>query len=384
MGPIRPHKKSRTGCKTCRGRRVKCDEVHPICSNCARRELTCVYDPPPRIEVQSLLSTPTPPPKPESPSYAFLNLFSIPPSPHPVFSHLDLTRLELFHQYSTETYRSFSNHEPWLPVWRDAVPKLCIEYPFVLYATLAISALHLSVKHSAKDPRRSQHYQVLATSYYNEASFALREALPRRQSLEPNALFVTSSFIAIYVFACPAVAERHGSPRALTWLPVLRGIPALVSGNWDNITDGLAPPLRHAPQHAPSESRSSLPPLPPLHQLTDGVEDEADKIAYTDAIKALEMAYSMHQRVSEQFWVAAAFVWPVKIPEGFIKLLIRHEPRALVLLAHYGAMFSKLQGFWWIGSRAREELEIIERIVGEDWTKVWLGWASKDWTGVGS
>lgn len=86
------------------------------------------------------------------------------------------------------------------------------------------------------------------------------------------------------------------------------------------------------------------------------------------------MAYSMHQRVSEQFWVAAAFVWPVKIPEGFIKLLIRHEPRALVLLAHYGAMFSKLQGFWWIGSRAREELEIIERIVGEDWTKVWLGW----------
>ncbi|KAK6523205.1 hypothetical protein TWF694_006097 [Orbilia ellipsospora] len=39
------HNKSRHGCKSCKERRIKCDEVQPKCSNCVRRGADCDYPP---------------------------------------------------------------------------------------------------------------------------------------------------------------------------------------------------------------------------------------------------------------------------------------------------------------------------------------------------
>ncbi|KAF3402546.1 hypothetical protein DPV78_004256 [Talaromyces pinophilus] len=40
------HFKSRNGCYTCKGRRVKCDEVRPTCGSCSSRGDACTYPPP--------------------------------------------------------------------------------------------------------------------------------------------------------------------------------------------------------------------------------------------------------------------------------------------------------------------------------------------------
>ncbi|KAH6721584.1 hypothetical protein BKA61DRAFT_700273 [Leptodontidium sp. MPI-SDFR-AT-0119] len=37
------HTKSRTGCVTCKSRRVKCDETRPVCNNCSSRRIECSY-----------------------------------------------------------------------------------------------------------------------------------------------------------------------------------------------------------------------------------------------------------------------------------------------------------------------------------------------------
>ncbi|EER40201.1 C6 finger domain-containing protein [Histoplasma capsulatum var. duboisii H88] len=42
----RKHKRTRSGCFTCRSRRVKCDETHPICDRCSKGKRDCVYPPP--------------------------------------------------------------------------------------------------------------------------------------------------------------------------------------------------------------------------------------------------------------------------------------------------------------------------------------------------
>lgn len=39
------HKKSRNGCVRCKARRVKCDETHPICNNCGRHNVECIFPP---------------------------------------------------------------------------------------------------------------------------------------------------------------------------------------------------------------------------------------------------------------------------------------------------------------------------------------------------
>lgn len=39
----RPHRKSRSGCLTCKRRRVKCDETQPHCLRCKKHGVTCAY-----------------------------------------------------------------------------------------------------------------------------------------------------------------------------------------------------------------------------------------------------------------------------------------------------------------------------------------------------
>ncbi|KXX75442.1 Adhesion and hyphal regulator 1 [Madurella mycetomatis] len=41
------HRRTRSGCYTCRSRRVKCDEAHPICERCRKGKRECIYPEPP-------------------------------------------------------------------------------------------------------------------------------------------------------------------------------------------------------------------------------------------------------------------------------------------------------------------------------------------------
>ncbi|KAK3318483.1 hypothetical protein B0H66DRAFT_239744 [Apodospora peruviana] len=40
------HRRTRSGCYTCRSRRVKCDEIHPICERCRKGKRECIYPEP--------------------------------------------------------------------------------------------------------------------------------------------------------------------------------------------------------------------------------------------------------------------------------------------------------------------------------------------------
>ncbi|KAL4918912.1 fungal-specific transcription factor domain-containing protein [Aspergillus aurantiobrunneus] len=44
--PVKEHRRSRSGCFTCRLRRKKCDEERPICQACTKHGLRCEYKPP--------------------------------------------------------------------------------------------------------------------------------------------------------------------------------------------------------------------------------------------------------------------------------------------------------------------------------------------------
>ena len=72
-GSGRSGPRRRTGCLTCRSRKVRCDETKPQCANCTRLQLSCVYNRfffgsaiPRRQSQRGLvgLGSPTPPPQP--------------------------------------------------------------------------------------------------------------------------------------------------------------------------------------------------------------------------------------------------------------------------------------------------------------------------------
>lgn len=55
------HRKSRNGCAKCKTRRVKCDEVRPVCGNCSRLGLDCAW-PTPEAPGHAILSAHQPSP----------------------------------------------------------------------------------------------------------------------------------------------------------------------------------------------------------------------------------------------------------------------------------------------------------------------------------
>ncbi|KAI9932958.1 hypothetical protein MW887_009210 [Aspergillus wentii] len=70
-------RRTKTGCLTCRKRRIKCDEGHPVCRNCVKSKRECLgYDPvfrPQPTTPSAIQPAPNPPPSlvvnPQDPSY---------------------------------------------------------------------------------------------------------------------------------------------------------------------------------------------------------------------------------------------------------------------------------------------------------------------------
>ncbi|KAI2624755.1 hypothetical protein GGS21DRAFT_541153 [Xylaria nigripes] len=58
MPPRRSHKKSRAGCKRCKARKIKCDEVHPRCNNCSKHGVSCDFEHPSIRDTYSPTTTP--------------------------------------------------------------------------------------------------------------------------------------------------------------------------------------------------------------------------------------------------------------------------------------------------------------------------------------
>ncbi|CDO55454.1 similar to Saccharomyces cerevisiae YDR213W UPC2 Sterol regulatory element binding protein [Geotrichum candidum] len=119
----RPHSKSRHGCTTCKRRRVKCDETHPICKNCQHLGLECSFT------GQAATGG----------SPATGAGFTGQPGA------LNIMDIRLFHHYTTVVGKTIvtagiSNEK----IWCHDVPELAFDYPFLMHSILSFSATHLS------------------------------------------------------------------------------------------------------------------------------------------------------------------------------------------------------------------------------------------------
>lgn len=126
------HKKTRTGCVTCKARRVKCGEERPICHNCRNLDRTCHYRPTPQSyrqassEEHEELDRKGPTPLPE------LSLSPIERTP-------ETTQLQQF--CMSTSLAVFKNlGRPFETFWTSAVPKLSVSEACVAHIMVALAA----------------------------------------------------------------------------------------------------------------------------------------------------------------------------------------------------------------------------------------------------
>ncbi|KAB5530432.1 hypothetical protein GE09DRAFT_391605 [Coniochaeta sp. 2T2.1] len=329
MPPRRSHKKSRAGCRRCKARKIKCDEVHPRCGNCSKHGVPCDFENPEVLhELQQQASagspatTSAPTPYTPAPGYDFASPTvshasphnnAAPPPPSTGQTHATHTplyrqppsaaitasppvsrmmELRLMHHYTAYTCKTFTFTAPSTEeIWRVTVPKLAFGgAQHLADAVLAVAALHLRSKSpSDKDLIRASHAYMAAS--IAEYSAALTKGIDETNA-EP--LFLTSTLIAFQSTATRTFMKdeitfngmsnktEEGTERAnqlgvyavpFSYFHSFQGVKAITAASWQYI--------RHSPvviQIINSQAALQLDFSTSSHgffgHLLDGLEEE--------------------------------------------------------------------------------------------------------------
>lgn len=384
MPPRRSHKKSKAGCQRCKSRKIKvggpsfgqpalyltcqqCDEIHPVCSNCAKHGVSCDFQ-----DAGASTLTPkgqlpaSPRPLDRSPRD------SLPPMPEDaITANLDPAasrslELRLMHNYTALTASTFSDKPDQTHAWQLSVPALAHEADYLLDAILAISALHLRALHPADQTL------VRASHGYMASALAQYSTLLRNGVCEDNAeaLFSTATLIAFQSSASRLFDDSDdGYVLPLAWFHSYQGIKTVVIASWQWLRNSTR--IQPIISGQPSLSLDLHPDKKTFFShLLDGVDEQIasepeetsaeTRQGYQHAIAFLNWAHQKPER--ERITAFAATV-----SRRFVTLIGERDPRALVIIACFFAMMRVVDDVWWLRGIAKKEVTGIHGLLPAEW-----------------
>ncbi|KAH1496547.1 hypothetical protein LV164_003935 [Aspergillus fumigatus] len=386
----RSHRKSRLGCRNCKRRRVKCDEVKPNCGNCLRHSIECDYtlntegtSTPSREEetrtptslndnytfISSSQSNFTPPRRGRS-SRPLPTQEDIEPKPQlhlPVAKKLfqfTATDMALFHHFITSADLGGSQKH-----MQTQLSQLGFTFHYVLRLLLAFSAFHLA-RHSTNDSllgSRTELY-ALAEQHYEIAVREVTEAIPHLDTTTSPGLYASSIFIFLCSLAKgPQPGEYlayrdDGGPGCLSLFMGLRSIleicTATLSVDFSSI---------HTKDSADMAPQPEEPPFRSQALTSQAYGDHLDKVrhlisrtfpvggpGYRDYCQVLDRLGHCYDVVfgdshlpESQLW-PQIFGWLYTQPDLFLSDAARRRPAALVVFAFFTILLKRLDAAWFI------------------------------------
>lgn len=389
MQSRRTHKKSRSGCNTCKRRRVKCDEQKPCCGQCQFRKVTCQY-----TEEQKPRATPPPgsqgliPERVESAATAATRPDS---SRH-------LLELELLHQWSTSTYKSYCGtvvaefHN-----WQVAVPRLAFKHEYLLQGLLAMSALEIAA-FTEDDVASRKRYAQTAIEYYILASSNFRAELTDLTPGNHQPLLALSSILMILELALPRFAEEDGEQlnmldHILSFFELAKGFIAVVWTDpsavrsdpllnryktWDELpAQILEPDVQHA-----LGSLSALNEEQPGGDKYDGSVNTTPEIATRRAAcrQSLFFLREAFSKCQEDDYRGYALAWPFLSGSEYIAAVKGKDTAALLILMYWAMLVDGVShGIWWaqsVGNKLVNDLShAINHDLADERTAAVVAWA---------
>ncbi|KAK7040381.1 hypothetical protein VNI00_009858 [Paramarasmius palmivorus] len=369
---IRVHAKVRSGCRTCKQRRIKCDETEPTCNNCTRRNVPCVWkektkkkedkgkgeeqtnDDKGVEEVQE---------KALIPSSASSQLLKQPTTLAPLE---DTAALQLVHHYTVYSSSSFCSNADFTATCTIAIPRLSFTNPFLLHAMLSSTALHLGRLHPSDDTGTkwleyaSRHRKIAMLHLTNEK-------LPTSSA---DTQYIGICFLTLYTIS-----------NALNTTPSnIFSLLTAIHNVWSKInsfmyTDqslGPMQPIARSDAPVPMPSHLERIYVPNDTTIPDSSELEDPEIAeaYKSAVDIL--LHTFYPLSQTGFEIMSAILWPAFFPKRFCDLLNEKKQRALVLLYHYLVILRRIgeDGCWWACDMGRCA-DYVYGLVDVEW-RVWL------------
>ncbi|KAH8679738.1 hypothetical protein BGZ60DRAFT_400577 [Tricladium varicosporioides] len=211
--------KVKTGCVTCKIRRVKCDEGKPICARCSKSGYECDGYPKKDNKVHRAAPKPLLPKcfentlghkvniQPNSRRYQ-ISRITFPPSAHPRFANeCEYRYFLVFQKNAAPDLSGYFDSE----VWNRMVLQACNEEEYARYAVVAIGALHKTLEVSRarvkgkieirSGEEGSTHY-TFALQQYGKA-LRLMRAIPIEGESETHLRnIITSSLLTTCIESC--------------------------------------------------------------------------------------------------------------------------------------------------------------------------------------
>ncbi|OTA02966.1 hypothetical protein A9Z42_0033900 [Trichoderma parareesei] len=390
----RPHKKSRSGCQSCKARKVKCDEARPVCRSCRLRRADCVYATAPKSQISadttpsssdSLDDGPLTHFKPAaavaSPTTAKLASISSTSSvlcSTPILtlaerhnaqsSHIpaellccpmgiDEADMKALWFYATQTCTSFSTVEDdgHHYIMRSLLVRYGPESPFLLDSIFALAGLHMQRLNQQFDAKRALSYRVKALAGYRKA---IEEAKPGDfPALAVNSLLLTA--LSSEHFREPDGKQLY----ILDWLVVWKGIllvmnivskSTVVESGLNGLFFRPKSDVEKAAAFIPSHLLlliSSISPSDPEYPLR---ETYHQTLKYLGSLY-MDLALGPSPMMSLRTITIFTF-----LPSLYIDAARMLQPRALVILAHFAAFFKLVQwSVWWlegVGDRTMRDI----------------------------
>ncbi|KAH7136942.1 hypothetical protein B0J13DRAFT_560286 [Dactylonectria estremocensis] len=355
--PRRAHKKSRGGCKPCKDRHVKCDEMRPQCVNCLTNERQCSY-----ASEQLTLA----------PRTGTTNASLPQPQSQPVFS---LQHMSLLVHVTTHP-AEFIMCDELSPAIISDILKPALEIHYLMDALLALSAL----QHSLQNPSSSTNYRLLSIQLQGRAF-----SLHNDSAIDSSAHGILPRFIFSLLLGYFSLHDTLSSSQKDMsifiekfgdYLPLIHLGKTMARDHWTAIQ---ASEIRHIylsvglhPGHSDlisSEVEDDLRTVGLMLTHSDLEQTRLD--ACQKAVTSLKMACTLYEKniQHKQLRTQAGATFLVYAPLAFVDALKESQPEALVILAHWGVLLYKCRDSWVVGDCGKQLIRHIVFNLGPKWDR---------------
>ncbi|PMD47061.1 hypothetical protein L207DRAFT_448576 [Hyaloscypha variabilis F] len=373
----RPHRKSKLGCKVCKARKIKCDEVRPVCGNCYRRfpnpeeECEFEYNSPQRGFSPSSANEPRPS---TSRASSISTTFS---SSLPTSRSMEL---RLFHHYSTVTCLTMPTceEEAGIRMWKTTIPSLAFECTYVYSAILAISALHLLSLTPDDIALKAATYQ-----YIDETVSTHREEMNVPNSSNSVNRLATSVLLTLHA-KLRTICERttsgpyslpinyfilqHGANDMFLSTPEWGSAFTAYVAVYSHLAPHLQPPAPPQPEnHAYINRDFPYDPLPNYVEFDESLLLDRKEL-YVHALTYISLIKECILKGENPSWIRHRLgIFPTTLRKGFCTLIQEEDPLCLLIVARLFALLKFVDEPWYLQGTAEYEVRGLETMLPDEW-----------------
>lgn len=373
---------------------LQCDESHPTCIQCGTAQLRCMYAPGRTLGASQSSASPRTASRDGSsldPSAASVSPSNIHPRiKEPTVSNANFSiagtaednfkvtmlHIQLLHHFTAETAKTLFLDTQETQISQAVTIKAALSALYLMQEILALSALHLSVLHPAQQE-----------FYHHQAS-----------GLQTCALTIfDGSHLVVDDENCVSIALFS----FLSAIHSLCGVVSSLNNDYSNFLNSfihcfdlhrdLRPRLRAIKSHAlrllqQLELQEALAAGEEKHNTNDMIGKECDELrallSSADlgpaSMAICEIAIDHLQRTFDREHMSNGrdntfASWPILVPTEYMNLVIKRNPEALVILAHYAVLLHAHRRDWFIGEAGRYLIHEISRHLGSYWDN-WMAW----------